>query len=469
MKRIVLYSLVCILAFGAYANAADVRVRKNIDDLTTEELGNYIHAMDILKKQPSGKNYNYFAELHNSASVGPCEHARDSFLPWHRAHLLAFENALRASDPPRTAKVTVPYWNWSELPSGSRYAKAFETEEILKDRRRYTTPICKTAGQGQCDPLSYPWEYLNTQVLNVKAWSSTGSDNFGGISNEEIFCDDRLDGAYGSLEAPAHNGMHSRYIGGFMSSPSTAARDPIFWSFHAFIDVLWYNWQTREGHKVDTCLECQLCFKAWANDGIYVKVSEYVDSHAQSTDGVNVSYDFTPPSILVASQKEPFILAHNAWNGSTDLVDEKTVSVTIPANPVENAVVEIEDMVNASPISYQINAYLYPADGVEWNPASLEFRSNYMVYLNSIWRAHEGHQHKGKSTQTFRIDLAEELNHLQEQHAGENWVLRILTAKEPELPPETVEALDTIMLGAPPSNVNVDEALKIGEIKLSIN
>ena len=85
---------------------------KNIDNLSAAELSDYVHALGIVKaRRPSRRDsYAFFAALHNNNSVGPCEHARDTFLPWHRLHLLAFEDVLRASDPPRTANVTIPYW-----------------------------------------------------------------------------------------------------------------------------------------------------------------------------------------------------------------------------------------------------------------------------------------------------------------------------------------------------------------------
>jgi tyrosinase len=57
--------------------------------------------------------------------LGPCEHANDTFMPWHRAHLFEFEEALRRSDPPRTTKVTLPYCDWSAVPSGSRYPNSW--------------------------------------------------------------------------------------------------------------------------------------------------------------------------------------------------------------------------------------------------------------------------------------------------------------------------------------------------------
>ncbi len=67
------------------------RIRKNIDSLTPEELADYEHAFSKLQEisdadPGSIDGLQYFQELHNSM-LGPCEHANDIFLPWHRAHL----------------------------------------------------------------------------------------------------------------------------------------------------------------------------------------------------------------------------------------------------------------------------------------------------------------------------------------------------------------------------------------------
>jgi hypothetical protein len=47
------------------------------------------------------------------------------------------------------------------------------------------------------------------------------------------------------------NGVHGSvhiWVGGLMSSPGTAAADPIFWMHHANLDRLWWVWQTTPGN-----------------------------------------------------------------------------------------------------------------------------------------------------------------------------------------------------------------------------
>ena len=106
-----------------------LRVRRNVDGLTSE-LADYIYAFQKLKEpgRPYYDSYDYFQALHDrmgkKLGEGMCEHGNETFLPWHRAHLFAFEEALRKTDPPRTSNITVPYWDWSVMPTGDRYPKA---------------------------------------------------------------------------------------------------------------------------------------------------------------------------------------------------------------------------------------------------------------------------------------------------------------------------------------------------------
>ena len=41
--------------------------------------------------------------------------------------------------------------------------------------------------------------------------------------------------------------MHSLYMAGDMASPPTAALDPIFFAFHAYIDFLYEQWLQNHG------------------------------------------------------------------------------------------------------------------------------------------------------------------------------------------------------------------------------
>ena len=98
-----LFLLMTIMGLEA-ACPGGIRIRKEIGDLTREELDRFINAIKGLQatgryEEYEDQHFNNAHRVHNSAV----------FFPWHRMFLLDFENELRLIDP----SVTVPYWDWS--------------------------------------------------------------------------------------------------------------------------------------------------------------------------------------------------------------------------------------------------------------------------------------------------------------------------------------------------------------------
>jgi tyrosinase len=387
------------------------RIRKNIDDLTADELSNYLHALErlyaISEADPESiDGYTYFEQLHDG-DKGPCEHANDTFLPWHRAQLYLFEEALRRSDPPRTSNVTLPYWDWSALPSGERYPKRFEDQgSLLFHAERNPEPICKDSARGECYRLPFPRHYLEQSVLSVAAWSSPPpagpnvppDPSFGGVAGGESRCDNPFGLGFGVLEEPAHNGMHGEYVGGDMADPSLAALDPIFWSFHCYIDLLWWQWQQMAGHKENTGLESRLCglFKDREHKPEnQFRVKDVLDTVNQ----LQYTYDYTrrdvPPSVPVPGQ---LFTTHPAvdfvLSGRRDPDIVRSLDLTVPRPGFSRARLNFTGVQVMPPFSYGIDIYMVPADE-EFQPREKSVRERYLVDLVYIWKAHHHGPHGG--------------------------------------------------------------------------
>ncbi|WP_327739636.1 tyrosinase family protein [Streptomyces nojiriensis] len=198
-----------------------VRSRRDVNSLSPTELSDYIHAIDILRARSTAdpddvSGYDFQAALHNDGSVGPCERGSDLFLPWHRAHLHYFEKLLQAADPPRTADVTVPYWDWIHAQATGKFPAAFSQPGL---------------DSGRNENLSTP---LPANTLDIVLHESNQAEFGGYVKGSPI-------GNKGRLERGPHDYMHPHFIGGLMSNPTTAAMDPIYFSFHCFIDLLWPN------------------------------------------------------------------------------------------------------------------------------------------------------------------------------------------------------------------------------------
>jgi Common central domain of tyrosinase len=455
--------------------AAQPRVRKNIDSLTPQELADYEHAFSKLKEISSHDpasidGFTYFEQLHDG-DLGPCEHKNDTFMPWHRAHLFLFEEALRRSDPPRTETVTVPYWDWSALPSGKRYPKAFENESsALFDSSRKDTPICRPGGETPCDSLPFPRAELDARVLSISQWSSPDErhshlTSFGGHQGGEQDCSSQLGLGYGALEQPAHNAMHDSYIGGDMADASAAALDPIFYSFHCYIDLLWAQWQ--EHFRTDTDLEARLCglFK----DREHLPENRFrVRDTLETETQLGYVYEYTPgeppPAAPALVAAEPLFPTHAAFDfvvsarKSPEIV--RTLDVEIPAPGFEDAQLLLEDVNTMTPFSYSADVYL-TAPGEELRFEDRDFRATHLVDLLYIWQAHHGGN--GRHTHDLAVGLGPALRSLAETHAGEQWRVSVaLGASETRPRPPDVEAAVALR------EADVAETMDFGGLTLNV-
>lgn len=93
---------------GRQANNS-LKVRKNINFLTPEELSRFRNAVAQMKSldkfEQDERSFGYWARIHGNQ----CQHSWEQFLTWHRAYLYFFEQQLQDIDP----TVTLPYWDWA--------------------------------------------------------------------------------------------------------------------------------------------------------------------------------------------------------------------------------------------------------------------------------------------------------------------------------------------------------------------
>jgi tyrosinase len=460
--------------------ATQPRVRKNIDSLTPQELADYEHAisklLEISANDPESiDGYTYFEQLHDG-DLGPCEHKNDTFMPWHRAHLFLFEEALRRSDPPRTGAVTVPYWDWSALPSGRRYPKAFENESsVLFHDFRKDTPICRTDSAGSCDSLPFPRTELEARVLSVARWSTPDHQQshltFGGHEGGEQDCSSQFGLGFGALEQPAHNTMHDGYIGGDMAQPPFAALDPIFFSFHCYLDLLWAQWQ--ENFDTDTDLEARLCglFKDREHrPENRFRVKDTLDTKTQ----LGYVYEYTPgeqaparPAVAATA----LFPAHPAFDfvvsarKKPELV--RTLDVTIPAPGFETAQLLLTGVNVMTPFSYSADIYLTPA-GEELRLEDREFRATHLADLLYFWQAHHGGN--DARTHDLTVDLGRALESLAETHQGEKWRVSVaLAASETQPWPDHGHHEHGEVHAAPaPKAADLAETMDFGDLTLNV-
>lgn len=398
--------------------------RKNIQELSPQELAAYEHALEILRDSTDPENnYLFHADLHNEFSTSPphgCEHGNELFLPWHRYHLYYFEKALQETDPDHptlsTRNVTIPYWDWSREHTGDRYPSPFEVAgSVLHHDFRKTT---------SSSPM-FSAAYLNDLIVDNPDWHDYAGGPIGGGTS------------YGALESPSHNDMHSVYIGGDMGDPDTAAYDPIYWSFHAFIDLQWARWQAVH-QKEPTCQSCVLRGFPTRADRLTPIVKSTIDTAA-----MGYVYEFPPDD---ESNKLAEKLAGRDRNlnprrlqlQSVMRAADRTVAVwggpgpfrfhfPVPERDFTSAVISFTGVTVPQSLSYEAELYAHPPE-MALRPRSDAFRTAYRLGRIALWKGHAGHHH-GRAS--LRESVTSRLKAVSRAHGGEDWILSIVVKPAP--------------------------------------
>jgi len=490
-------SLSIALLFTTIAQSQEVLKRKNIDSLTKQELAAYEHAIQILNDR-SVKNvydqdgYAWQAWVHNKSFVkvskkpsrpigpnesltdyykamliasgpdavpgypGECEHGKDLFLFWHRAELYYFEKVLQGADPagtvtdskghtgPSTVKVTIPYWNFTQPASGvgKRFPKAFENKES----------ILYHEGRGSGIP-SYP--YTNKSMIQDKI--NNNWVVFGGFPNS-VGNGARFRG-FGLFEAEIHNPMHATYCAGEMADNSTAAYDPIFFSFHNYLDYVFDEWlrlnnmETTGVNEKDTItslnyhLRGQLSAKynlpnydpGKGNRPTMSKCSLYLN-HADLGYEYEVSPEdrYQPRSAPIAlltdkngqsvvfgrSEKSPqslltanTLLAPEAKEG----IKQAAGSLTNSKIPIQDGYLNYETSVRKS---FKVDVYIHPKN-IKAAIANKAFRNKYLACSSTYWKLdHDNESHGTEAGKTkLNIYIAEALKDIRKNYNPADWVV----------------------------------------------
>lgn len=216
------------------------RLRKNITALTPAEV-------DLLKKAFSGimaldptgpdspvnpQSYFGFAALHGLPNAY-CMHHVDTYNPWHRVYMKAFEDALRAV--PGCAEVTLPYWDITTPVPPLLYEPPFAN---------YTLPV--DIGDAKNYPAGYVTQRYDAATIQEKLMEhpSVPSDIADALPSSQW--GSFQGGGFQQHIIAGHDDGHNS-CGPTMSDQDVAAYDPIFWFFHCNWERLWQSWQVLAG------------------------------------------------------------------------------------------------------------------------------------------------------------------------------------------------------------------------------
>jgi tyrosinase len=204
-----------------------MRYRKNINCLTADELHDLREALAAMYALAASdpNSFATLASFHGGPPVAYCSHGSPGFFTWHRAYLMAFENALRVVG----CQVTLPYWDWSSGPTTGVPAACRQPTYVNRVGATVANPLYSgpRAGGGSQTNRRADIDTTAYDDLATSAQAAMSAATFASFQSQ-------ISGVHGSV--------HVR-TGGDMGSVPTAAYDPIFYLHHGNVDRLWADWQ----------------------------------------------------------------------------------------------------------------------------------------------------------------------------------------------------------------------------------
>jgi tyrosinase len=390
-------------------------MRKNIDALSADELATYKHALDIVihrgTTNPSAMDgYAWQAALHNDfererpdGSIGACEHRSELFFPWHRAHLAGFEKILRETDAPRTSNVTLPYWDWTQAASGTRFPAAFEDQSSPLFHAGRFPDVTPSTPRIQWDA-----EEVKTKMVQEPDWLLFAGDP-----------PDPSGGSFGWVESGPHNTIHGA-IGPTMGNPTQASRDPIYWSFHSYIDLIWTRWQ-----RVHTNATTPQPFST-PDTTIWVEpftppVRDMAQTDTLPT-GFAYGYDYD------FSIDAPAVMVAGADTTNPTIVDAQpagefaVTSRPLRLQSLKRQILRVRDVVVLPDATYTLRVYVHPPN-VDISTISEDERARYLADKATVWMS-GGHTHRPTN---LNLDLTRAVA----AYGGSEFSISILTDTMP--------------------------------------
>ena len=203
-------------------SCGNVTVRKEFRDMTQAEVDAYTAAVVLL--HGSGR-WQQYTNMH--LSNVPNAHGTPAFLPWHRAYLRTLE--LELIELTGNCNLAIPYWDW-RIDAG---AGASSVVWAALGGNGVAPSWCVVDG-----PFASFAPCVHRR-FNPSWPLPTVGDIAAVLSNP----------AYANMVAQleARHGDVHMFVGGDMTSYGSPW-DPVFFSHHAQVDKLWYDWQTELGH-----------------------------------------------------------------------------------------------------------------------------------------------------------------------------------------------------------------------------
>ena len=213
----------------------NLTIRNEVSLLSPDDLAALRDAYSKMQARSDNQGWIYWNSIHGFDQYKCWHHGREGFgsqkpynlfLPWHRAYLLNFENAMKDQN----GGAALSWWDWTSDESHANGLPQAFSENIAGGNPLQSGPMPAMgndpARQTERTPGD-PGELPTTDDVNQLMTLTSFLDLTSQIEN-------------------IHDGVHG-WVGGDMGIVAQAAFDPIFWAHHTMIDRIWYLWQLRQG------------------------------------------------------------------------------------------------------------------------------------------------------------------------------------------------------------------------------
>nr|AGX25262.1 mega-hemocyanin [Melanoides tuberculata] len=224
----------------------DIVVRKDVSELTAEEMYELRQAMSKFQNDTSVDGYQAVAEFHGLPARCPrpdaavryacCIHGMATFPHWHRLFVVQIEDELRA----RGLHIGVPYWDWTRP---NTHIPKLAAEATYQDPHHEGVTLNNPFYEAAVAFLGKKTERDVQSQLSENPPFGDHTDLFDGMLlafEQTDFCDFEI-----QFEV-THNAPHF-LVGGFkpysLATLHYSAFDPIFYLHHSNVDRLWAIWQ----------------------------------------------------------------------------------------------------------------------------------------------------------------------------------------------------------------------------------
>ena len=211
------------------------RLRREFTSMPVGDRAAFVRAYKTIStRQPYLTTYRRLIQTHR-VNFQRGIHGRRQFLPWHRWYLLQLENLLRRVN----CSLTLPYFDWSAHSHAWSRASIWNSDSANLGGNG----VCRS---GRCCVQTGPFSQSQWRTTTYQCLQRQFQGSVPDMPSVQLIVDMPL-ARFGTFETALRGTMHDGphcAIGGTMCTDHSADA-PEFFMHHAFVDSIWWRWQSR--------------------------------------------------------------------------------------------------------------------------------------------------------------------------------------------------------------------------------